>query len=77
MNTGKQIIKHNDNLFILKRIIKESSKPILDDFKEYLQADIVLKNDGKFYFCQKIDDAIIEEFILNTEVTSQIEENKI
>ena len=65
MNTGKPIISFNDELYILKRIIKESENPILDDFKNILQADHVLRKEGKYYFCQKIDDAIVEEYILN------------
>ena len=65
MNTGKPIIAFNDELYILKRIIKESENPILDDFKNILQADHVLRKEGKYYFCQKIDDPIVEEYILN------------
>jgi hypothetical protein len=55
-------IDYNQSLYILKRIIKESSRPILDDWKEHLNADTVLKKDGLLYFLQKIDEAqTIEE----------------
>ena len=55
-------IDYNQSLYILKRIIKESSRPILDDWKEHLNADTVLKKDGLFYFLQKVDEAqTIEE----------------
>lgn len=55
-------IDYNQSLYILKRIIKESSRPILDDWKEHLNADIVLKKDGLFYFLQKVDEVqTIEE----------------
>ena len=55
-------IDYNQSLYILKRIIKENSRPIIDDWKEHLNADTVLKKDGLFYFLQKIDEAqTIEE----------------
>ena len=55
-------IDYNQSLYILKRIIKENSRPILDDWKEHLNADTVLKKDGLLYFLQKIDEAqTIEE----------------
>jgi len=55
-------IDYNQGLYILKRVIKESSHPILDDWKEHLNADTVLKKDGLFYFLQKVDEAqTIEE----------------
>jgi hypothetical protein len=55
-------IDYNQSLYILKRIIKENSRPILDDWKEHLNADTVLKKDGLFYFLQKVDEAqTIEE----------------
>jgi hypothetical protein len=55
-------IDYNQSLYILKRIIKENSRPIIDDWKEHLNADTVLKKDGLFYFLQKVDEAqTIEE----------------
>ena len=55
-------IDYNQSLYILKRIIKENSRPILDDWKEHLNADTVLKKDGLFYFLQKVDEVqTIEE----------------
>jgi hypothetical protein len=55
-------IDYNQSLYILKRIIKENSRPIIDDWKEHLDADTVLKKDGLFYFLQKVDEAqTIEE----------------
>ena len=50
-------IDYNQGLYILKRVIKESSRPILDDWKEYLSVDTVLKKDGLLYFLQKVDEA--------------------
>ena len=55
-------IDYNQSLYILKRVIKESSRPIIDDWKEHLDADTVLKKDGLFYFLQKVGEAqTIEE----------------
>jgi hypothetical protein len=55
-------IDYNQGLYILKRVIKESSRPILDDWKEHLNIDTVLKKDGLLYFLQKVEEAqIIEE----------------
>ena len=50
-------IDYNQGLYILKRVIKESSHPILDDWKEHLSVDTVLKKDGLLYFLQKVDEA--------------------
>lgn len=50
-------IDYNQGLYILKRVIKESSRPILDDWKEHLSVDTVLKKDGLLYFLQKVDEA--------------------
>ena len=58
----KKFINYNDSLYIVKRTIKEESKPIIDDWREHLQADMVLKKEGLFYFLQKVEEAqIVEE----------------
>jgi hypothetical protein len=57
-----EIIHYQDNLYLLKRKIKESLKPKIEPWKEALGADIVLKKDEYLYFLEKIEDAqIIEE----------------
>jgi hypothetical protein len=61
-----EIIHYQDNLYLLKRKIKESLKPKIDAWKEALGADIVLKKDEYLYFLEKIQDAqIIEEEQIN------------
>lgn len=50
-------IDYNQGLYILKRVIKESSRPILDDWKEHLSVDTVLKKDGLLCFLQKVGEA--------------------
>lgn len=56
----KVYLEYNNKLYIIKRTIKESSKPIIDAWKEHLQADLVLKKEGIFYFLQEIQEAQIE-----------------
>jgi hypothetical protein len=38
------------------RIIREEERPIVDTWKEYLQADIVLKKENLFYFLRSVPD---------------------
>jgi len=59
MQITKQVLNYQDHLYILLRTIKESSNPIIQDFKEYLNADLVLKKDGIIYFLSSIDEAQI------------------
>ena len=58
----KKFINYSGSLYIIKRTIKEESKPIIDDWREHLQADMVLKKEGLLYFLQKVEEAqIVEE----------------
>lgn len=58
----KKFINYSGSLYIIKRTIKEELKPIIDDWREHLQADMVLKKEGLFYFLQKVEEAqIVEE----------------
>lgn len=58
----RQFITYNNDLYVVKRTIKEELKPIIDDWREHLQADMVLKKEGLFYFLQKVEEAqIVEE----------------
>jgi hypothetical protein len=61
-----ELIHYQDNLYLLKRKIKESLKPKIEPWKEVLGADLVLKKDEYLYFLEKIEDAqIIEEEQIN------------
>lgn len=57
-NIIKQVIKYQDVLYVIKRILKESSikEEFVQEYKEFLAADIVLKKDGMYYFANKIDE---------------------
>ena len=50
----KEFIEFNNTLYYIVKIIREDDKPIIDAFKEYLQSDMVLKKEGKFYFLRSV-----------------------
>lgn len=52
----KQFISLNDKLYLVKKLIKEEHRPIIDVWKEHLQADTVLKKDGILYFVETVVD---------------------
>jgi hypothetical protein len=60
----KQVIDWNGDLYIIKRSLKEDRLPedLIQEFKEFVLADTVVKKDGILHFIQKIDEAqIVEE----------------
>ena len=52
----KDFISFQDKLYYIVKIVREDDKPIVDNLKEYLQADIVIKKEEKFYFLRNITD---------------------
>lgn len=56
-----EFLNFQDRLFVIKRILREEDRPILDTWKEYLQADTVLKREGQLYFLQSVVDLEIIE----------------
>lgn len=56
---GKHYIRHDDSLYEVIRIYLEERIKSIDGIKECLNADIALRNNGRVYFCQKIQDAEI------------------
>lgn len=61
---SKQVVDWNGSLYIIKRTIKETSikEELVQEYKEYICADTVLKKDGMYYFAQKIEEAqLVEE----------------
>ena len=60
----KQVINWNGDLYIIKRSLKEGRLPedLIQEFKEFVLADTVVKKDGILHFIQKIDeDQIVTE----------------
>lgn len=49
-------ILFNDKLYIVIRRIRESHNPITETWKKHLHADIVLRKDGWYFFCQEVTD---------------------
>ena len=58
---GKAYVYHNDTMYHVMRIIPESYEPILEDWKNHLDCDTVLKKEGKYFFCQSIKEAEVIE----------------
>lgn len=57
-----ELINFNDNLFQLVRIFPDHPNFPVEEGKEYLRCDTVLRKEGRLYFCRKIEDAqVIEE----------------
>lgn len=52
----KEFITFNNSLYYIVKVVRMDENPIVDDLKEYLQADIVLKKEEKFYFLRNIPD---------------------
>jgi hypothetical protein len=59
---GRSYVYHNDMMFYVVRVIRESHKPIVETWKEHLQCDTVLKKEGFYYFCQKVHDTEVIEY---------------
>jgi len=64
-NFVKQVIDFQGTLYIVKRMIKESSIKTehVQDYKEEIHADTVLKKDNWFYFVNKIEEAVEEPYV--------------
>ena len=62
-NLHRQVIDFQGTLYIVKRMVKESSIKIehVQDYKDEIHADTVLKKDNYFYFVNRIEEAVKEE----------------
>ena len=72
---NKQVINWEDNLYIIKRTLKESTIPedMVQEYKEFICADTVLKKDGLYYFVVKIEEAqLVEEDEVKLDQTNEI-----
>ena len=70
-NITKQVFNFNGTLYILKRTFKETTMPeeLVQEYKKYIGADVVLKKDGIYYFVNTIEEAqIVEETHLQLEL---------
>ena len=57
----KEIIKANNNLYQLVRVLKEDQlkDPDTSILKKWFYCDTLLRNQGKLYFCRLIEEAEI------------------
>jgi hypothetical protein len=70
-NITTPVLNFNDTLYILKRTIKESTIPEdqVQNYKNYLGCDTVLKKDGIYYFANKIEEAqLVKETYVQLEL---------
>jgi hypothetical protein len=51
-----QFLNFQDNLYIIKKIIREDTNPVIDVWKEHLMADVVVRRDGLLYFLELVPD---------------------
>jgi len=47
-------VQFNGKIFLVLRKIRETHNPIIDSWKEHLNADIVLRKDGFYFFCEEV-----------------------
>ena len=52
----KEFITFNNTLYYIVKIVRIDDNPIVENLKEYLQADTVLKKEDKFFFLRNIPD---------------------
>ena len=65
-NLVRPVVDFQGTLFIIKRTIKESTinSEFVQEYKEFIGADAVLKKEGMYYFVNKIEEAEIIEDLL-------------
>jgi len=58
---NKEFVRFNDNLYILKNKYQEISVKVdkIQELKELLNCDIVLRKDGWLLYCKQIEEAEI------------------
>ena len=68
----------NGEAFIVKREINEKrlKNPDYTILKEYFHCDTVIRNDGKLFFCNKIEYVDFEEVTEDTELISALKKVK-
>lgn len=67
---SKYFIRHEDKLYLLIRKFQEESVIDINELKEFLHCDLVLRKDNYLHFCQLIEEAIIEEDEIANEISN-------
>jgi len=57
-NLVKQIVNFQDSLYIIKRVLRETNikEEFVQEYKEWIGCDTVLRKDGIYYFANKINE---------------------
>lgn len=66
----RRFIRHNNQLLVIIRAIREQYQPNISKWKEFLEADVVLRKDGYLYFCELIPEAQDVEYFTDSEIVS-------
>jgi hypothetical protein len=55
----KEFVRHNDNLYLIVELYPEQriKSDKVQELRELLKCDIVLRKDGLLLFCEKIQEA--------------------
>lgn len=69
-NLVRPVVDFQGTLYIIKRVIKETTinPEFVQEYKEYLVCDTVLKKDGIYYFVNKIEEAKTENYQLKLDL---------
>lgn len=59
----REFLELNGELFEIIRAIKESNNPNVEAWKEVTGTDKVFRKDGRLYFCVKVEEAEVLEWI--------------
>jgi hypothetical protein len=51
-----EFLNFQDNLYIIKKVIREDLNPVIDVWREHLMADVVLRKEGRLYFLELVPD---------------------
>lgn len=57
----KEVIYVKDVMYFVKRKIHTIYNPIIEDWKQHLNCDIVFVKDNIYYFCETVNEAQIIE----------------
>jgi len=67
---SRRLIRHDGKLFIQIRAFRDRPGKEIDPVKEYLDADICLRNNGILFFCKEISEPPELEYVNDSLVVS-------
>lgn len=54
ITTTKTFIPFNEKLYLVKKVINEEHKPLIEEWKEHLGVDTVLRKQNLLYFLEEV-----------------------